>query len=330
MRKRYALLQTPEFVEEFILDQTLDPAIGEFGLEEVRLIDPTCGSGHFLLGAFRRLLSHWRKTIPLEPIETLARKALDQVYGVDINPYAVAIARFRLVLEVLNALGIKRLERAPDLRPRLAVADSLLHRFEAEEDGRKGQLSFDEASQWGDALFRLENLAEVKQVLARRFHAVVGNPPYITEKDAKKREAYRKSYASASGKYALSAPFTERFFELAVTDGFVGLINSNAWTKRDFGKALIEEVLTKTRPAEESSTPQAATSLDTARRRCCCSDEIAPRREIQSSQFSASAASESSPAIRRRRQSGPRSSRTMTRLDSTGITSLLSTSNGRS
>jgi hypothetical protein len=32
-RKRYALLQTPEFVEEFILDQTLDPAIAEFGLE---------------------------------------------------------------------------------------------------------------------------------------------------------------------------------------------------------------------------------------------------------------------------------------------------------
>jgi hypothetical protein len=33
-------------VEEFILDQTLDPAIAEFGLKEVTLIDPTCGSGH--------------------------------------------------------------------------------------------------------------------------------------------------------------------------------------------------------------------------------------------------------------------------------------------
>ena len=36
-RKRYALLQTPEFVEEFILDRTLDPAIEEFGFREVRL-----------------------------------------------------------------------------------------------------------------------------------------------------------------------------------------------------------------------------------------------------------------------------------------------------
>jgi hypothetical protein len=42
-RKQYALLQTPLFVEEFILDRTLDPAIDEFGFSEVRVIDPTCG-----------------------------------------------------------------------------------------------------------------------------------------------------------------------------------------------------------------------------------------------------------------------------------------------
>ena len=39
-RKKYALLQTPVFVEEFILDRTLTPAIETFGLEKVRLIDP--------------------------------------------------------------------------------------------------------------------------------------------------------------------------------------------------------------------------------------------------------------------------------------------------
>jgi hypothetical protein len=41
-RKKYALLQTPEFVEEFILDRTLTPALAEFGVAEVRLIDPAC------------------------------------------------------------------------------------------------------------------------------------------------------------------------------------------------------------------------------------------------------------------------------------------------
>ena len=56
-KKRFALLQTPEFVEEFILGRTLTPALDEFGLADLRLIDPACGSGHFLLGAFPRLLN---------------------------------------------------------------------------------------------------------------------------------------------------------------------------------------------------------------------------------------------------------------------------------
>ena len=60
----YALLQTPVFVEEFILDRTMEPALAERPLEGFRLIDPTCGSGHFLLGAFARLLDRWHRHAP--------------------------------------------------------------------------------------------------------------------------------------------------------------------------------------------------------------------------------------------------------------------------
>jgi hypothetical protein len=246
VRKRYALLQTPDFVEKFILEQTLKPAIEEFGLAEVKIIDPTCGSGHFLLGAFRDLLAAWQRKEPTKPIEELASRALGQVYGVDINPYAVAIARFRLVLAVLDAVGIRRLDKAPTIRPKVVAADSLLHRLRPTEQLRltqQKQISFEEYASWGDALFRLAEPGAVAEVLGQRYHAVVGNPPYITEQDATKRNKYREMYKSAAGKYALAAPFTERFFELAVTDGFVGMINSNAWTKRDYGKTLIEKVL---------------------------------------------------------------------------------------
>ncbi|HVJ15073.1 MAG TPA: BREX-2 system adenine-specific DNA-methyltransferase PglX [Polyangiaceae bacterium] len=118
-----------------------------------------------------------------------------------------------------------------------------VHRFDQRRLGLDQQLDFDADAQWGDRLFRLEDRREVERVLTRRFQAVVGNPPYITEKDSAKRKKYRDMYESAAGKYSLSAPFTERFFELAGTAGFVGLINSNAWAKRDFGKTLIEKVL---------------------------------------------------------------------------------------
>jgi|CZKU01.1.fsa_nt_gi hypothetical protein len=111
VRERFALLQTPDFVEELILDQTLTPAIETFGLDAVRVLDPTCGSGHFLLGAFRRLLEAHRLSKPALDSKSHANMALAQVYGVDLNPCAVAIARFRLVLAYLEAAQIERLAR---------------------------------------------------------------------------------------------------------------------------------------------------------------------------------------------------------------------------
>jgi hypothetical protein len=77
-RKKYALLQTPVFVEEFILDRTLNPAIDEFGLDEVRMIDPTCGSGHFLLGGFARLFDLWIKREDNDIVA--AQKSLNGVF----------------------------------------------------------------------------------------------------------------------------------------------------------------------------------------------------------------------------------------------------------
>ncbi len=118
-RERYALLQTPDFVEEFILDHTLEPALETFGLAPTggfRLIDPTCGSGHFLLGAFGRLLDRWRREAPAVAVEDLAQRALDAVWGVDINPFAVAIARFRLLLAALEACGVRALKDAHDFK----------------------------------------------------------------------------------------------------------------------------------------------------------------------------------------------------------------------
>lgn len=250
-RKRYALLQTPEFVEEFILDRTLTPALREFGYREVRLIDPTCGSGHFLLGAFHRLLAEWQRNEPARNPVDVAQKALDAVAGVDLNPFAVAIARFRLLVAALQASGVQRLANAHDFQIAVAIGDSLLHgtRFGLTQS----QDLFDAAQTHADTglahAYASEDLAQVQRILGRQYHAVVGNPPYIVVKDAALNAAYRQKYASCHRQYSLGAPFTERFFELAVTGtggqgaGFVGLITANSFMKREFGSKLIEQVL---------------------------------------------------------------------------------------
>lgn len=252
-RKRYALLQTPEFVERFILDRTLTPAIHTFGFREVRLIDPTCGSGHFLLGAFDRLVAEWRSKEPGRNPVDIAQKALDAVAGVDLNPFAVAIARFRLWVAALKVAGVQRLAHAPNFKLQVAIGDSLLHgkrfaigvtndMFDGSEHYRGTGLAHAYAS---------EDLEAVNAILGRQYHAVVGNPPYIVVRDAALNAAYRGRFDSCHRQYSLGVPFTERFFELAVSGdgtakhpgGFVGEITANSFMKREFGSKLIEQVL---------------------------------------------------------------------------------------
>ncbi len=252
-RKRYALLQTPEFVEEFILDRTLTPAIREFGFREVRMIDPTCGSGHFLLGGFHRLVAEWLKAEPGLNPSVIAKHALNAVAGVDLNPFAVAIARFRLWVAALKVAEVRRLADAPDFKVHVAIGDSLLHgnRFGLTETGSLLSEAETLAGYGLNHAYVSEDLAEVRDILGRQYHAVVGNPPYIVVKDAALNAAYRLKYPrSCHMKYSLGAPFTERFFELALTGstsgqraGFVGLITANSFMKREFGSKLIEQVL---------------------------------------------------------------------------------------
>ncbi len=244
-RKRYALLQTPEFVESFILDRTLTPALEEFGWREVRLIDPTCGSGHFLLGAFHRLLELRRRHEPALPEPELTQRALDGVYGVDINPFAVRIARFRLLIAALLGCGIRRLADAPAFRINVAAGDSLLHgrRFRSIAGVQRGLLEEDDPLRH---VFETEDVDELDRILGQQYHAVVGNPPYITPKDKALNAAYRSKYESCSGKYSLVVPFLERFFDLAIEEdsaGCVGLIVANSFMKREFGRKLIEQHL---------------------------------------------------------------------------------------
>ncbi|MCM2578717.1 BREX-2 system adenine-specific DNA-methyltransferase PglX [Streptomyces meridianus] len=264
-RKTYALLQTPEFVEEFILDLTLEPAIEEFGLHPeyvgpggevkrgLRTIDPACGSGHFLLGIFARLVDKWRAAEPGTDEWVVVRRALESAHGCDKNPFAVSIARFRLLVAAMRAAGQRRLAEAPNFPINVAVGDSLLHGrgatgiqtdldtlFAEEGEGEAFQYATEDV---GDFAKRVDLLGRGS------YHVVVGNPPYITVKNKQENENYRKAYDACAGKYALSVPFAQRFFELGLreSDGlegagaFVGQITANSFMKREFGKKVIEE-----------------------------------------------------------------------------------------
>jgi hypothetical protein len=241
VKARYALLQTPRFIEEFILDRTMDPALADFGLDEFRIIDPTCGSGHFLLGAFERLTRAWRERLGNGPDARwdAARRALDGVYGADLNEYAVALSRFRLLLATVRETGVTDLDRLRTLHTNVIVCDSLIPWERLVTEYLPGV-----SDTWLTSYGTAEERARNAEFFERGFHAVVGNPPYIAVKDKKKRADYRLAWPrSASGKYSLSAPMTERFLLLPLTGGRSGIIVANNFCKRSFGKGVVEKTL---------------------------------------------------------------------------------------
>ncbi|WP_395297177.1 BREX-2 system adenine-specific DNA-methyltransferase PglX [Kitasatospora hibisci] len=252
-RKTYALLQTPEFVEEFILDRTMKPAVREFGFEGLKMIDPTCGSGHFVLGAFRRLVRLWAEERPAVGPYERVRAALESVHGVDLNPFAVAIARFRLLLAAMAAGEMRTFAEASayEWPMGLAVGDSLLPTEFRQEGLFEVPGTTEEGAEDPYYALSTEDVFEHPEILRKgRYHVVVGNPPYITVKDKTLNQRYRGLYDACAGTYALSVPFAQRFFELAVQGddpksgrgyGMVGQITANSFMKREFGTRLIEE-----------------------------------------------------------------------------------------
>ncbi|MEU6505723.1 BREX-2 system adenine-specific DNA-methyltransferase PglX [Streptomyces sp. NPDC046942] len=244
-RMSYGQVRTPAFVVDLIHDLVLEPALTEHSsdaedLSALRLIDPACGSGAFLLGAYERLFRRWSEIRPdMSPWQRTAR-ALRSVHGCDIDPCAVSTTRFRLLMAAMNSTGAQRLDEVPDLPLVVATGDSLLY-------GRSARP--------GPAPARQAVPSEIDEYGARHgllrpasYDVVSTNPPYVSVADKALSATYRDLYESCTGAYALPVPFMELAFELVRTDepaGRVGLLTSNAFMKREFGRNLVERVLSK-------------------------------------------------------------------------------------
>ncbi|GAA2935602.1 MULTISPECIES: BREX-2 system adenine-specific DNA-methyltransferase PglX [Streptomyces] len=242
-RKAYAQVPTPLFVVDLIHDLVLEPALAEHtsqagGLSGLRIIDPACGSGAFLLDAYERLFRRWSETRPNMSPWQLAARALRSLHGCDIDPCAVSITRFRLLLAAMNSTGERRLDDVPDLPLVVATGDSLLHgRITHPEPRAASSLPPSEFDEYA---------ARHGLLLPASYHVVTTNPPYVTVSDKALSSVYRDLYESCGGSYALPVPFMELAFGLAQLGeaaGRVGLLTSNSFMKREFGRNLVERVL---------------------------------------------------------------------------------------
>nr|VFJ59653.1 MAG: N-6 DNA Methylase [Candidatus Kentron sp. FW] len=164
---------TPPFLVHLMLGEALDWArLDRLARENEIILDPACGSGIFLVEAYKRLVLHWRSRNDWKrPRVPILRKLLCQVHGIDLEERAVELAAFSLYLALCDALEPEAIRASVKLFPKLGGKS--LHAscfFDACETGR----------------------------IKEKIGAVVGNPPFSSSLGT---SGARKSYAHYQRKH---------------------------------------------------------------------------------------------------------------------------------
>jgi predicted type IV restriction endonuclease len=287
VRKAGGVYYTPAYIVDYIVKNTAGKLLGppfppgegrdEGGLTPkqaagLRIVDPACGSGSFLIGAYQYLLDWhrdryvaddpeknargrnpvlYRSVKGLWKLTTAERKRilLDNIFGVDIDPQAVEVTKLSLLLKVLEGESEETLanqlrlfhERAlPDLARNIKCGNSLIG-----PDYYNGhQLNMlDEEERCRVNVFDWK--AEFPVVFkAGGFDAVIGNPPYVSiqtmnERGPEEVTYFNSRYASAGvGNYDIYVVFVERGLSILNARGRLGFILPSKFFATDYGRPL--------------------------------------------------------------------------------------------
>lgn len=181
----------------------------EYKIEEninKTIIDPACGSGNFLVIYVYRILSKYKNSpeILREIIEKIYSRKL--ITGVDIQEFTCLITKLRLLMTMTKFSGkIRPNEKLP--------------------------------------IFQLDSLSDDDSEVLKdnQYDIVATNPPYLRYHSLSedKREAYRKRYFSAKGKFDLYTLFIEKSIKLSKNKtGKVALVCSNKFMTAAYGKSI--------------------------------------------------------------------------------------------
>lgn len=149
-RREHGTYNTPLALVDFIVEETLPL---EKITPDMRILDPACGSGVFLVRAYQRLIEAWKRLNPAHPDASQLATLMQQgLFGVDIQLNAVRIAAFSLCLSMLDYLKNDDVIQEKFRFPRMETSNLIHADFFSEEI---------------DRIFS-----------GKRFDRVVGNPPW--------------------------------------------------------------------------------------------------------------------------------------------------------
>ena len=261
VRKAGGVYYTPQYIVDYIVQQTVGKKTkGKSPAEmaSLRIVDPACGSGSFLLGAYQFLLDHYRawyashhqpargrKEQPLTPdgfLTTAEKKRIltTHIFGVDIDANAVEVTKLSLLLKCMEgetqvsiqqqfALWNERV--LPSLDDNIRSGNSLIGL-----DFYDLELDFGEPKKIRP--FSWEK--SFPSVFAQGgFDVVIGNPPYVRQELLGDQKNYfRQKYKVYHGKADLYTYFFERGMGLLGEQGLFGIIVANKWMRAAYGEPL--------------------------------------------------------------------------------------------
>ena len=199
-------------------------------VKNIKIVDPACGSGAFLITAFEYLLNYNNylndKIFDLTGTKDLFSDTTKEIlqnniFGVDLNKESVEITKLSLWLKTAD-----KNKTLATLENNIKCGNSLIDDIEI-----AGELAFD----WEK---------EFPQVFKNGgFDVVVGNPPYVRVQGLKENyleqtKYYEKNYVSATGSYDIYALFMEKGFKLINKNGLVSFILPHKFLVTDFGSGI--------------------------------------------------------------------------------------------
>ncbi len=241
-RKKHGIYYTPQYIVNFIANNTVGELLDGMELtkaQKIKILDPACGSGSFLIGVINKLDKYYSAKI--DDYDKLpASKKLDviknNIYGVDLDERATQIAKLSIYLKSLtlstkNKTITEKDLLLPELKNNIKTGNSLIESLEiAGEKAFEWQKEFDEVFKCGG------------------FDVVLGNPPYVRVDNLNEKDkAYWKNkFSTANGKYDLYYLFIEHALELLKDGGCFGFIVPNKFCAASSAKILRQKLVDST------------------------------------------------------------------------------------
>jgi len=218
---------TPPALVEFLVNKVLTQ---EQLNTKPRVLDPACGSGIFLVEAFRRIVRHRSIELGRRPnFQNLQVILREQIAGIEINPEAIRIAAFSLYLAMLHYLD------PPSIREQIYERGNRLPNLVFENDEQRGRsYNILLAKNAFDSEYIENNPVLAKAFSANCADIVIGNPPWGSpgKEGREAREANKMTIDWCQrnnlpvGDRERSQAFIWRTLDLLSTKGVAGLLVS--------------------------------------------------------------------------------------------------------